>query len=76
MHRVVLTLLFVVLIITLNRDETWFLPRLSDQILTEADLEEIIDQNRFGPILFRKIVPACDCDSPSDRLTPLSQLYG
>ncbi len=71
MHRFVLTLLFVVLVISLNQDETWALPRLSDQILTEAAVEEIIDQWQPGPILVRKIVPACDCDSPSDRLTPL-----
>ncbi len=71
MRRFVLTLLFVVLVISLNRDETWALPRLSDGHLTEADLEEIIDQWQPGPILVRKIVPACDCDSPSDRLTPL-----
>jgi hypothetical protein len=74
MRRFVLTLLFALLVITLNRDETWALPRLSDQILTEADLEEIIDQNRFGPILVRKIVPICECDSPSNRLTPLRSI--
>ena len=71
MRGLVLTLLFAVLIVSLNRDETWSLPRLSDQILTEADLEEIIDQWQPGPILVRKIAPACDCDSPPNRLTPL-----
>ncbi len=69
MHRFVLTLLFVVLIISLNRDETWALPRLSDQILTEADLEEIIDRGLPLPQIVE--VPACNCDSPTDRLTPL-----
>ena len=70
MRRIVLTLLFVVLIISLNRDETWALPRLSDQILTEADLEEIIDRGLPLPQIL-VAAPACDCDSPSDRLTPL-----
>ena len=70
MRRFVLTLLFVVLVISLNRDETWALPRLSDQILTEADLEEIIDRGLPLPQIL-VAAPACDCDSPSDRLTPL-----
>jgi len=50
MRRFVLTLLLLVLIISLNRDETWTLPRLSDQILTEADLEEIIARGLPVPL--------------------------
>jgi hypothetical protein len=74
-HRFVLILLFAVLIISLNRDETWALPRLSDKHLTEADLVEIIDKSRFGPIV-RKIVPACHCDSPTDEMTTLRTFVG
>ncbi len=55
-----MTLLFVVLVISLNQDETWALPRLSDQILTEADLEEIIDQY-LDSLTITRIVPVCDC---------------
>ncbi len=59
MRRFVLTLLFAVLIISLNRDETWALPGIADGHLSEADLEEIIDQynpwpNHLNPISQRK----------------------
>ena len=59
MRRFVLTLLLLVLIISLNRDETWTLPRLSDQILTEADLEEIIDRGLALPQII-VAAPACN----------------
>ncbi len=70
MRRFVLTLLFVVLVISLNQDETWALPRLSDQILTEADLEEIIDRGLALPQIL-VAAPVCDCAGPKDELTPL-----
>ena len=73
MSRVVLTLLFLVLIVSLNRDETWALPSLSDQILTEADLEEIIDRGLPLPQIVE--LPVCNCDAPTDRLTPLRTLF-
>ena len=60
MRRFVLTLLFAVLIISLNRDETWALPRLSDKHLTESQLEEIIDQY-LDSLTITRIVPVCDC---------------
>ncbi len=69
MRRFVLTLLFVVLIISLNRDETWALPRLSDGHLTEADLEEIIDRGLPLPQIVE--VPVCNCDAPTDEVTTL-----
>ena len=69
MHRFVLTLLFVALIVSLNRDETWFLPRLSDQNLTEADLEEIIARGLPVPLIVE--LPPCNCDPP---LTPLKSI--
>ncbi len=73
MRRFVLTLLFVVLIISLNRDETWALPRLSDKHLTEADLEEIIDRGLPLPQII-VAAPVCDCAGPTDRLTLLKIL--
>ena len=69
MHRFVLTLLFVVLVISLNQDETWALPRLSDGHLTETDLAEIIDRGLALPQIVE--LPVCNCDAPTDRLTPL-----
>ena len=72
MRRFVLTLLFLVLIISLNRDETWALPRLSDGQLTDADLAEIIDQHRFGPQIVE--VPVCNRDSPTDEVTTLRRV--
>jgi hypothetical protein len=35
---------FVVLVISLNQDETWALPSIADGHLSKADLEEIIGQ--------------------------------
>ncbi len=67
MRPFVLNFLFVVLVISLNQDETWALPRLSDQILTEADLEEIIDRGLPLPQIVE--VPVYNCDSPTDRPT-------
>ena len=69
MHRFVLALLFVVLVISLNQDETWALPRLSDGHLTETDLAEIIDRGLALPQIVE--LPVCNCDAPTDRLTPL-----
>ncbi len=69
MRRFVLTLLFAVLIISLNRDETWALPRLSDKHLTEADLEEIIARGLPVPLIVE--LPVCNCDSPTDEVTTL-----
>ena len=75
MHRFVLTLLFAALVISLNRDETWALPSLSDQILTEAAVEEIIErylsaeQNRS--IRCDCAVPTVECEefcAPSDQV--------
>jgi hypothetical protein len=60
MRRFVLTLLFVVLIVSLNRDETWALPSLSDKPLTESQLEEIIDQY-LDRLTITRVVPVCDC---------------
>ncbi len=74
MRRFVLTLLFAVFIISLNRDETWALPRLSDQILTEADLEEIIDRGLALPQIL-VAAPACNCESPTDEVTTLRTLF-
>ena len=54
MRRFVLTLLFAVLIISLNRDETWALPSLSDEHLTEAAVEEIIDRGLARPRMVLK----------------------
>ncbi len=69
MRRFVLTLLFVVLIVSLNRDETWALPSLSDKPLTESQLEEIIDQY-LGSLTITRIVPVCDCEGrPTDEVT-------
>jgi len=73
MHRFILTLLFVVLVISLNQDETWALPRLSDEHLTEADLEEIIDRGLPFPQII-VATPVCDCAGPTDELTPLKIL--
>ena len=42
MRQIVLTVLFAVLIVSLNQDETWALPDIADGHLSEADLEEII----------------------------------
>ena len=74
MRRFVLILLFVVLVISLNQDETWALPRLSDQILTEADLEEIIDRGLALPQIL-VAAPACNCESPTDEVTTLRTLF-
>ncbi len=74
MHRVVLTLLFAVLIISLNRDETWALPGIADGHLSEADLEEIIDQYNPWPQLVLKSVPACDCAAPTGECDCASDL--
>ncbi len=73
MRRFVLTLLFLVLIISLNRDETWALPRLSDEHLTEADLEEIIDRGLPLPQIV--ILPPCNCDAPTDEVATLRTLF-
>ncbi len=73
MRRFILTLLLLVLIITLNRDETWALPRLSDGHLTEADLEEIIDRGLQLPQIVE--VPVCNCDAPTDEVTTLRTLF-
>ncbi len=66
MRRFVPTLLFLIVIISLNRDETWALPRLSDQILTEADLEEIIERylsaERNRSIICNCAVPTVECE--------------
>ncbi len=61
MRRFFLTLLFLALIIPLNRDETWALPNLSDQHLTEAGLDDII-----GRYLSAAQDPymSCNCDAP------------
>ncbi len=74
MRQFVLTLLFVILIVSLNRDETWALPSLSDQILTEADLEEIIDRGLALPQIL-VAAPACNCESPTDEVTTLRTLF-
>ena len=69
MRRFVLTLLFAVLVISLNRDETWALPSVSDKPLTESQLEEIIDQY-LDSLTITRIVPVCDCAGhPTDELT-------
>jgi len=73
MRRFVLTLLFIVLVISLNQDETWALPRLSDGHLTEADLEEIIDRGLQLPQIVE--VPVCNCDAPTDEVTTLRTLF-
>ncbi len=49
--------------------ETWALPRLSDKHLTEAAVEEIIDQY-LDSLTITRIVPVCDCAGhPTDELT-------
>ena len=71
MRGFVLTLLFAGLIISLNRDETWALPRLSDEHLTEAAVEEIIErylsaeQNRS--IICNCAVPTVECEEVCTR---------
>ena len=60
MHRFVLTLLFAVLIISLNRDETPAFPSLSVEHLTEAEVEEIIDKYLSARTWIR-----CDCQTPT-----------
>ena len=62
MRRFVLTLLFLVLIISLNRDETWALPNLSDQHLTEAGLDDII--GRYLSVAQDPVIN-CDCAVPT-----------
>ncbi len=69
MRRFVLTLLFVILIISLNRDETWALPDIADGHLSEADLEEIIARGLPVPLIVE--LPVCNCDSPTDEVTTL-----
>ena len=44
MRRLIPAVLFLTLSLFLSRDETWALPSISDQILTENAVEEIIDQ--------------------------------
>jgi hypothetical protein len=72
MRQFVLTLLFALLIISLNRDETWALPDIADGFLSEADLEEIIDRGLPGPEIIVE-VPACPCDSTLPPLRPISE---
>ena len=60
MRRFVLTLLFVVLIVSLNRDET-VLPHLPNEPLTKAEVEEIIDRYLNA----RSTWIRCDCHAPT-----------
>ena len=66
MRRFFLTILFLVLIISLNRDETWALPNLSDQHLTGAAVEEIIERYlsaaQDGYISCNCAVPTVECE--------------
>ncbi len=62
MRRFFLTILFLVLIISLNRDETWALPNLSDQHLTEAAVEEIVE--RYLSVAQDPYIN-CDCAVPT-----------
>ena len=66
MRRFFLTLLFLALIISLNRDETWALPNLSDQHLTEAGLDDITDRYlsaaQDGYINCDCAVPTVECE--------------
>jgi len=61
MHRFVLTLLFAVLIISLNRDETPVFPSLSNEHLTKAEVEEIIERYLNA----RSTWIRCDCHAPT-----------
>ena len=60
MHRFVLTLLFLIVIISLNRDETWSLVHLPNEPLTKAEAEEIIDRYLSARTWIR-----CDCHAPT-----------
>ena len=62
MRRFFLTLLFLALIIPLNRDETWALPSISDQHLTEAGLDDITD--RYLSVAQDSYIN-CDCALPT-----------
>ena len=61
MHRFVLTLLFAVLIISLNRDETPAFPSFSNEHLTEVEVEEIIERYLNARSTWTK----CDCHAPT-----------
>jgi len=61
MRRFVLTLLFAVLIISLNRDETPAFPSLLVEHLTEAEVEEIIERYLNA----RSTWIRCDCHAPT-----------
>ena len=80
MRRFVLTLLLLVLIISLNRDETWALSRLSDKHLTEAAVEEIIErylsaeQNRS--IVCNCAVPTVECEEVCARSDQVGEFCG
>ncbi len=66
MRRLIPAVLFLTLSLFLSRDETWALPSISDQILTETAVEEIIErylsaaQDPF--ISCNCAVPAIECE--------------
>jgi hypothetical protein len=61
MRRFVLILLFLALIVSLNRDGIWALLQLSNEPLTKAEVEEIIDRYLSAQSRWNR----CDCHAPT-----------
>ncbi len=75
MRRLIPAVLFLTLSLFLSRDETWALPSISDQHLTEAVAEEIIERYLSAAqdpyMSCNCAVPTVECEdvcAPSDQI--------
>ncbi len=77
---VVLSILFLVLILSLNQDETWALPSISDKHLTEASVEEIIERYLSAAqdpyINCNCAVPTVECEEVCARSDQVGEFCG